>query len=207
MKRSVFTPEAAGTGVWIPPTVSPALWLYACTENNNASHLNQCDPSSLSKPGLSLGTESETCRRQYLCRLSFPSSIQEEKKTSKTELEMNRRDKRFDINFPTLDHLCFFVAPTKWARLTAGSLSDSGRPPVDLSWLSVDGCLPPALSASGPPADRAEQRSWPSPWAHRGHRIVLLIYLAQIKKGVWKWGTKCKKKVYMNFTKSRHSCI
>lgn len=45
------------------------------------------------------------------------------------------------------------------AELTAGSWSGSGRSPADLSWLSVGGFQPPALFASGPPADRAEQRS------------------------------------------------
>lgn len=30
MKRRTITAEAAGTGLWTPPTASPGLWLYVC---------------------------------------------------------------------------------------------------------------------------------------------------------------------------------
>lgn len=69
------------------------------------------------------------------------------------------------------------VSPTlrEDVGLTAGSWSGSARHPADLSWLSVGGFQPRALSASGPPADRGEQRSSPSPWQHRGHRVKRLF--------------------------------
>lgn len=73
------------------------------------------------------------------------------------------------------------VSPTlrEDVELTAGSWSGSARHPADLSWLSVGGFQPRALSASGPPADRGEQRSSPSPWQHRGHRVKRLF--------IWPW--------------------
>lgn len=67
--------------------------------------------------------------------------------------------------------------------LTAGSWSGSARSPADLSWLSVGGFQPRALSASGPPAGRGEQRSPPSPWQQRGHRVAVPIYLALLQEG------------------------